>query len=733
MSLQDFLIHRSGLRSREALVERQKVKPAVQWGPDEPTARPGSFKVSSKMLKVMKDAGMEPDESLFPVQRKAITDIPQDKLPGLVGAKSMDKAQDVIAKSPRKAFNVFLRKLTKVSPKAGKMMRNVPQNNSLMFYVYVTRVSGRDMADIILKRYFATQSSHPGARKSRMEHRAEERIAGADPMFDLLAESRVGLLTVDERTREDQRFEVDDLVISEAQLQRMAEVEALEERRGGKLDGRVYMDVENTQPGDFGGYGGSVRSYAIYVWGNTYPIKDQLKKLGLRFDRGSGKTSRSGAGNRWVMYHRYSANPASRGGSYRGSVSEKKVKATIPKVKKIVDSFNRTMAKKNQRTIASVGYQPEEDAVVAALDKGYKATKKAVDSLKRREKRLARYGIEVKATKPVGSGNTHYTTDVTVGGNTYPVKDLLKKVGFEWDGSAKVWRIGSEEYYGIKRKFENDLARLLKKLEGDRPPREDPRAPQPGPDLKARLADHKWWKDQPFEDEADERAWRERMDPIERNARRFGRAKVESISDFLAGNLEERSGMDLRDVLKGMLFPAGDRLAGTADDFKGWANKTFYKKRLGHQIPPEERGVLNPLARIQRALSDFEAVVADDVFSQLQDLLKRGTISDRDQKKLMDDLYGHSASAMALVFDVERAIREEGRTISKLNPKLYKSMMAGPLRNVPQDAKKVKDGLSMLAKVIRSMTEAGVEVRLDVMIEAVEGGWVFYLADGEAA
>lgn len=177
MSLQDFLIHRSGLRSREALVERQKVKPAVQWGPDEPTARPGSFKVSSKMLKVMKDAGMEPDESLFPVQRKAITDIPQDKLPGLVGAKSMDKAQDVIAKSPRKAFNVFLRKLTKVSPKAGKMMRNVPQNNSLMFYVYVTRVSGRDMADIILKRYLTTHQAFKPIKPKREVERHDGPLA----------------------------------------------------------------------------------------------------------------------------------------------------------------------------------------------------------------------------------------------------------------------------------------------------------------------------------------------------------------------------------------------------------------------------------------------------------------------------------------------------------------------------------------------------------------------------
>jgi hypothetical protein len=359
---------------------------------------------------------------------------------------------------------------------------------------------------------------------------------------------------------------------------------------------------------------------------------------------------------------------------------------------------------------------------------------KAVDSLRRREKRLKRYGIEVKASKPIGDSHTHLTMDMVISGNTYPVRALLKKVGFAWHGSSKSWRLGAEEYWSIQTKFENALAKLLKKLEGERPG-EDPTAPQPGPNMKTRLKHHKAWMAEPFEDEADDRAWRERMDPIKRNAKKYGNrrtVRAESFLDFVAdGHLEERKGMggpDLRDILKGMLFPAGDRLASAAEDMKDWSNKTLYKGRLSHQMVQWEREASHHVARIRRALEDFMHSDADSLFAKLQDLMERGTLSDRDKKKLYGFIYKGGSSTMGNLSEILRTLKENAPEIRKLDPKLHKSMMSGPLKDVDANVKKVRQALNMLWKVLDSMKAEGVEGDpMDVIIEAVDGGWQFTL------
>ena len=142
------------------LTERQKETPALAFPDEDKPTRKGAFKVSATLLKLMKkETGYEPDRLLFKQHQKTILDIPRDKLPGVMRKGDMADAQDVIAGKPKQAFQLFMQNIGKVSPKAGKLLRAVPENNALLFYIYMMRVSGRDMADIVLKRYLTTHQA----------------------------------------------------------------------------------------------------------------------------------------------------------------------------------------------------------------------------------------------------------------------------------------------------------------------------------------------------------------------------------------------------------------------------------------------------------------------------------------------------------------------------------------------------------------------------------------------
>jgi hypothetical protein len=836
---------------------------------------------------------------LFPQVKKAIEDIPRQELGlawGVKGDEHLNDTQDFIAGKPRAAFQKWLRHVHKVSPKLGKYIRSIPENASLVYYVFMARVSGQMMADQIFKRYFETESDNPKAKKSaeawyqkahkkvlgkamarhqklradakakksdefgderddwtesagigiiglldearkhdfggpnslrsygdslnalhsvrdylsRLAKSDSDKVArrvsamlmrelfdwrtkyrdiftsdtgakvqyptgpldahnlltaamsglraaslgfkdkdqrkavnelqsiaskavdmlgnwardrnkvsesrrrgkleyidsaimhGADPVFDILNESnRIGFQTINERSRT-----------------------RLEEERGGdKVQGQIYYDVDNTHPGDFGGYGSSVRRYAIRVWGNTYQIKDELKKLGFRFDKKDPRKS-------WVLYHAYSTNPESSGGMFRGSVSEKKIDQALPKLKKLVDDFNKRMAASNQKTIAKVGIQPDNEPA----DKSVKAQIDRVLSNDRRTMRLKRYGIEMKMSWE-GNG-TLSQADVSFTGNTYPIRGVLKKAGFRFDGSSKRWTLAYSTYEKISKRLGNLIAKELKKSQGDRPSGEDPSAPQPGPDLTTRLKHHKAWKAQPFEDSADEVYWREKMDPIKRNAKKYNRHIVgEGITGFLGdleeGRLEEKrvSGMDMRDVLKGRLFPTADKIMAAADKFKTWANKTVYKKRVSDQMSQTERDVGAYLTGIRHGFEDFEGIVGEGVLPDLQDALSRGSVSDKQRFNLMKALVDGDQSAWVVTDSLAKRIEGAADAIHKIDPKVAKSMLSGPLSGMDVLLRNFRSGLSMTSKMIQSsvsgLKREDEEFSFAVMVEAVDDGWLF--------
>lgn len=181
----------------EGIEEAQRVDAALAFPGEDDTTKPGSFKISSKALSLFKRElgdGWQPEQALFTRQRQVITDLSREELAELFGAERIDLAQDAIAGNPRKAFNKWLMMSAKVSPKLGKLVRAAPDNAALLFYLTVVRVSGRDMADIILKRYFETESNHIGAVKARMKVEAleeailEARLASSDDIEEAIDE-----------------------------------------------------------------------------------------------------------------------------------------------------------------------------------------------------------------------------------------------------------------------------------------------------------------------------------------------------------------------------------------------------------------------------------------------------------------------------------------------------------------------------------------------------------------
>jgi hypothetical protein len=110
-----------------------------------------------------------PESTVFKRYHGDITGLSQQELLDLFDAERMDLAQDMIASKPKAAFNKWLARAAKVSPALGKLVRSRPDWSSILFYMTVMRISGRDMADIILKRYFETETDHIGAVKAKMK------------------------------------------------------------------------------------------------------------------------------------------------------------------------------------------------------------------------------------------------------------------------------------------------------------------------------------------------------------------------------------------------------------------------------------------------------------------------------------------------------------------------------------------------------------------------------------
>jgi len=165
------------------LNERQK---RAATGSGGKRSRLGSFKVDAPLLKMMKDEGGHgPEMLLFKKTRDAIEAAPREELPAIFGADNIPDAQDVIARAPRKAFQMFLRNASKVHPKMGSYLRAVPDNAALVFYGIMLRISGRMMADEIFNRYFTSKDYYEPSQRVKMRdkrrRKASKMPSGSQP------------------------------------------------------------------------------------------------------------------------------------------------------------------------------------------------------------------------------------------------------------------------------------------------------------------------------------------------------------------------------------------------------------------------------------------------------------------------------------------------------------------------------------------------------------------------
>lgn len=136
------------------------VAPALAFPDEEPLVRSGAFKVSGKILDLIaKETGRDVSQMLFHKQRATIEDIPWNDLPAVMNKGNMADAQDVIAGNPRSAFQTFLANIGKVSPKAGTLIRAIPENAPLLWYIYMKRVSGDDLADILFTKFWRSDTA----------------------------------------------------------------------------------------------------------------------------------------------------------------------------------------------------------------------------------------------------------------------------------------------------------------------------------------------------------------------------------------------------------------------------------------------------------------------------------------------------------------------------------------------------------------------------------------------
>jgi hypothetical protein len=151
-----------------SLTERKKAPPTLAFPGEEPATRKGAFKVSSKALNLWKkETGkdMTPGDHLFQRVRTRVQNIPRADLPGAWNEDNIADTQDLIAMKPKKAFRFWLKYLRKVDKKLMIHLQRYPADIPLVYWMFMARVSGRDMADLIFKRYFETLSDHVGRRK----------------------------------------------------------------------------------------------------------------------------------------------------------------------------------------------------------------------------------------------------------------------------------------------------------------------------------------------------------------------------------------------------------------------------------------------------------------------------------------------------------------------------------------------------------------------------------------
>lgn len=205
----------------------------------------------------------------------------------------------------------------------------------------------------------------------------------------------------------------------------------LDERQ---MEQGVRYEIVNVQPGDFGGFAKHQGERSVKVMGNTFAIKDELKKLGFRFNP-NDKT--------WELKHEYTSFGKARG------AKRDTVEAAIKKIDAIVKDANAAIQKRNQAALAGAGVTDDTRPSPADL----KGQVKYVMSAQRLTARLKKNGIGIYFDWPhsIGGFAKGGAFDAWVIGNTFAIKDQLKRFGFSFSRRVPSDVVSKAKKDGIKR------------------------------------------------------------------------------------------------------------------------------------------------------------------------------------------------------------------------------------------------------------------------------------------
>jgi hypothetical protein len=239
-----------------------------------------------------------------------------------------------------------------------------------------------------------------------------------------------------------------------------------------KLDKEIVVQTHNYGQGDFrSGSGPMAGSFGVRVSGATYDIKDQLKKLGLRFDPRTKS---------WAL-----SRVRSDFGSRRKQPTEDQMKSVIASVKKIADAQNKKLKAADREFLGARGHA---DVVKKKLSP--KEAVKKIDASGRVRESFKKYGVEMgfeSSQRVAGFGDSKQPV-ITFKGNTYPLRSVFKKSQFSWKGG--MWVMSFDNYNIVKDRFVADAMRELKSS-GRRQASDEERPVDPKGNLKTRLSSFK--------------------------------------------------------------------------------------------------------------------------------------------------------------------------------------------------------------------------------------------------
>lgn len=213
--------------------------------------------------------------------------------------------------------------------------------------------------------------------------------------------------------------------------------------------------------------GGATGRWIIRVTGGTFEYKNELKRLGLWWDRQHKRwTLDSGRPiDPYVLLQGWTDFDPS------NEDHQKKLDEKNAKVKK-----RRAQQKKAWPVIQKI-VKEHNDKVEELIQAQTKSLKDVKDYTKWRQHnqrlmaRLKKHGIEIKYDTLSETGESQ----VLVKGKTYDIKDVMKKYRFRWNSRERGWALPYDEFRIVSDKWKTDVAHAFAKLYPETPA-EDPRA-----------------------------------------------------------------------------------------------------------------------------------------------------------------------------------------------------------------------------------------------------------------